>query len=171
MGVLWGVLWRLKKDEAFRPLSAVVASPENGRRTETGDIEEDIIKCLAYRGDFSLSCADLRSKGLNRVGQIADKVTVAGFYVAVPDFFYGIPMCLRCHYLLGSLILSRRVKGCEDVRKVVADLKSKGASAVGVAGFCWGGAVDSYKDDDEHVVKCAMEAHTDLLNWFTKYLK
>ncbi|KAI3806733.1 hypothetical protein L1987_22647 [Smallanthus sonchifolius] len=35
------------------------------------------------------------------------------------------------------------VKGCEDVRKVVADLKSKGASAVGVAGFCWGGAVDS----------------------------
>ncbi|KAI3826447.1 hypothetical protein L1987_00495 [Smallanthus sonchifolius] len=78
------------------------------------------------------------------------------------------------------------VKGCEDVRKVVADLKSKGASAVGVAGFCWGGAIDNsvkiyhgvvhgwtvrYKDDDEHVVKCAMEAHTDLLNWFTKYLK
>ncbi|KAI3820608.1 hypothetical protein L1987_08156 [Smallanthus sonchifolius] len=32
-----------------------------------GGVEEDIIKCLAYRGDFSLSCADLHSKGLNRV--------------------------------------------------------------------------------------------------------
>ncbi|KAI3819702.1 hypothetical protein L1987_13550 [Smallanthus sonchifolius] len=67
-----------------------------------GGIEEDIIKCLAYRGDFSVSCADLSSIGLNRVGE-----------------------------------------RCEDVRKVVADLKSKGASAVGVASFCWGGAVDS----------------------------
>ncbi|KAJ0729406.1 putative dienelactone hydrolase, alpha/Beta hydrolase [Helianthus annuus] len=28
-----------------------------------------------------------------------------------------------------------------------------------------------YKDDDEHAVKTAMEAHTDMLNWFTKYLK
>ncbi|GKE51381.1 endo-1,3;1,4-beta-D-glucanase-like protein [Tanacetum coccineum] len=28
-----------------------------------------------------------------------------------------------------------------------------------------------YKDDDEHVVKYAMEAHSDLLNWLTKYLK
>ncbi|KAI3830087.1 hypothetical protein L1987_04220 [Smallanthus sonchifolius] len=35
-------------------------------------------------------------------------------------------------------IIKCLVKGCEDVRKVVADLKSKGASAVGVAGFCWG---------------------------------
>ncbi|KAM0000791.1 putative dienelactone hydrolase [Helianthus debilis subsp. tardiflorus] len=28
-----------------------------------------------------------------------------------------------------------------------------------------------YKDDDEHAVKSAMEAHADMLNWFTKYLK
>ncbi|XP_076944816.1 hydrolase tropI-like [Bidens hawaiensis] len=28
-----------------------------------------------------------------------------------------------------------------------------------------------YKDDDEHVVKCAMEAHADMLNWFKKYVK
>nr|GEY21614.1 endo-1,3;1,4-beta-D-glucanase-like [Tanacetum cinerariifolium] len=27
-----------------------------------------------------------------------------------------------------------------------------------------------YKDDDERVVKYAMEAHSDLLNWLTKYL-
>ncbi|KAL5985489.1 hypothetical protein ACLOJK_027473 [Asimina triloba] len=40
--------------------------------TTTGGIEEDIIKCLAptYRGDFSLPGAYLRSKGLNRIGNL-----------------------------------------------------------------------------------------------------
>ncbi|KAG9456958.1 hypothetical protein H6P81_001466 [Aristolochia fimbriata] len=40
--------------------------------TTTGGIEEDIIKCLAptYRGDFSLPGAFLRSKGLNRIGNL-----------------------------------------------------------------------------------------------------
>lgn len=28
-----------------------------------------------------------------------------------------------------------------------------------------------YKDEDEAEVKCAQEAHQDLLDWFTKYLK
>ncbi|KAE8717900.1 Deoxyhypusine synthase [Hibiscus syriacus] len=38
----------------------------------TGGIEEDLIKCLAptYKGDFSLSGAQLRSKGLNRIGNL-----------------------------------------------------------------------------------------------------
>ncbi|KAI3801066.1 hypothetical protein L1987_29167 [Smallanthus sonchifolius] len=40
--------------------------------TTTGGIEEDIIKCLAdtYRGDFSLSGAALRAKGLNHIGNL-----------------------------------------------------------------------------------------------------
>lgn len=40
--------------------------------TTAGGIEEDIIKCLAptYRGDFSLPGATLRSKGLNRIGNL-----------------------------------------------------------------------------------------------------
>ncbi|PWA50928.1 Deoxyhypusine synthase [Artemisia annua] len=40
--------------------------------TKTGGIEEDLIKCLAdtYRGEFSLSGADLRSDGLNRIGNL-----------------------------------------------------------------------------------------------------
>nr|KYP41752.1 Deoxyhypusine synthase [Cajanus cajan] len=40
--------------------------------TTTGGIEEDLIKCLAptYRGDFSLPGAYLRSKGLNRIGNL-----------------------------------------------------------------------------------------------------
>ncbi|KAI3845195.1 hypothetical protein MKX03_024853 [Papaver bracteatum] len=40
--------------------------------TTTGGIEEDLIKCLAhtYKGDFSLDGATLRSKGLNRIGNL-----------------------------------------------------------------------------------------------------
>ncbi|CAN6846950.1 unnamed protein product [Brassica oleracea] len=40
--------------------------------TTTGGVEEDLIKCLAptYKGDFSLPGAYLRSKGLNRTGNL-----------------------------------------------------------------------------------------------------
>lgn len=40
--------------------------------TTTGGIEEDLIKCLAptFIGDFSLPGAYLRSKGLNRIGNL-----------------------------------------------------------------------------------------------------
>ncbi|KAK7478753.1 hypothetical protein BaRGS_00029964 [Batillaria attramentaria] len=40
--------------------------------TSAGGIEEDLIKCLAptYLGDFSLSGRELRSKGINRTGNL-----------------------------------------------------------------------------------------------------
>eukprot|EP01102_Stenamoeba_stenopodia_P006984 TRINITY_DN1952_c0_g2_i1.p1 TRINITY_DN1952_c0_g2~~TRINITY_DN1952_c0_g2_i1.p1 ORF type:complete len:372 (-),score=94.49 TRINITY_DN1952_c0_g2_i1:218-1333(-) len=40
--------------------------------TTAGGIEEDIIKCLAptYMGDFNLKGAELRSQGLNRIGNL-----------------------------------------------------------------------------------------------------
>nr|GMD32612.1 homospermidine synthase [Ipomoea batatas] len=40
--------------------------------TTAGGIEEDLIKCLAptYKGDFSLQGSVLRSKGLNRIGNL-----------------------------------------------------------------------------------------------------
>ncbi|XWS74727.1 hypothetical protein CRYUN_Cryun01aG0022500 [Craigia yunnanensis] len=40
--------------------------------TTTGGIEEDLIKCLAptYKGDFSLPGTQLRSRGLNRIGNL-----------------------------------------------------------------------------------------------------
>ncbi|KAF1859246.1 hypothetical protein Lal_00009830 [Lupinus albus] len=40
--------------------------------TTTGGIEEDLIKCFAptFKGDFSLPGAHLRSKGLNRIGNL-----------------------------------------------------------------------------------------------------
>ncbi|GKE34714.1 endo-1,3;1,4-beta-D-glucanase-like protein, partial [Tanacetum coccineum] len=73
-----------------------------------------------------------------KLRQLAEKVAAAGFYVVVPDFFYGDPYVPETP--LSSWFPNHQpAKGAEDARKVVADLKSKGASAVGAAGFCWGG--------------------------------
>ncbi|KAH7573709.1 hypothetical protein JRO89_XS03G0196200 [Xanthoceras sorbifolium] len=182
--------------------------------------------------------------------KLADKVAAAGFLVVAPDFFYGDPVDLSNPQF--DRDTWRKVhttdKGYEDAKPVIADLRSKGVSAIGAAGFCWGGRVavklaasvdiqaavllhpsrvtvddinevkvpiailgaeideiapaeqlkdfgamltakpefDSYvkiypgvahgwtvkyKDEDEFAVKSAVEAHEDMLNWFTKYVK
>ena len=40
--------------------------------TTAGGVEEDLIKCLSptFLGDFSLSGRDLRSRGINRIGNL-----------------------------------------------------------------------------------------------------
>ena len=40
--------------------------------SDAGGVEEDIIKCLrhTYMGDFKLKGADLRKKGINRIGKV-----------------------------------------------------------------------------------------------------
>ncbi|MFS8008878.1 putative alpha/Beta hydrolase [Helianthus anomalus] len=68
-----------------------------------------------------------------KLRQIAENVAAAGFYVVVPDFFYGDP------YLPDMEISSWFLNHLP-----FADLKAKEASAVGAAGFCWGGAVHSW---------------------------
>ncbi len=47
-----------------------------------GGIEEDFIKCLAptYTGDFDLDGAALRSKGLNRIGNLLGKPTLNSLF-------------------------------------------------------------------------------------------
>ncbi|XP_050240382.1 endo-1,3;1,4-beta-D-glucanase-like isoform X3 [Quercus robur] len=183
--------------------------------------------------------------------KLADKVAAAGFFVVVPDFFHGDPVIdwfdpkfdrdtwMKAH---------NTEKGFEDAKPVIEALKSKGFSAIGAAGFCWGAMVlvklasstdlqaavllhpgritedeinnvkipisilgaeidhsspperlkqfgkklseksefDSfvkiypgvahgwtvrYNVEDESAIKSAEEAHLDMLNWFTKYVK
>eukprot|EP00262_Sarcandra_glabra_P020716 TRINITY_DN83_c0_g1_i3.p1 TRINITY_DN83_c0_g1~~TRINITY_DN83_c0_g1_i3.p1 ORF type:complete len:255 (+),score=62.13 TRINITY_DN83_c0_g1_i3:47-766(+) len=77
------------------------------------------------------------------VRKIADKVAAAGFFVVIPDFFHGdpydpdnvekpIPVWLESH---------GPDKGYEDSKPIIAELKSKGITAIGAAGFCWGAKV------------------------------
>ncbi|EXB95848.1 hypothetical protein L484_010047 [Morus notabilis] len=75
--------------------------------------------------------------------KLADKIAAAGFFVAVPDFFHGDP------FVAGDASRPLPVwlkdhgtdKGFEEAKPVTEDLKSKGFSAIGAAGFCWGGKV------------------------------
>ncbi|KAJ0091933.1 hypothetical protein Patl1_25473 [Pistacia atlantica] len=75
--------------------------------------------------------------------KLADKVAAAGFLVMAPDFFYGDPVDLSNPQF--DRDAWRKVhttdKGYEDAKPVIAALKSKGVSAIGAAGFCWGGRV------------------------------
>ncbi|PON59777.1 Dienelactone hydrolase [Trema orientale] len=63
---------------------------------------------------------------------VADKVATAGFYVVVPDFFYGDPFVFEKH-----------APNWQDWLKDHETLKllNPKASAIGAAGFCWGGKV------------------------------
>ncbi|XP_058209151.1 endo-1,3;1,4-beta-D-glucanase-like isoform X1 [Rhododendron vialii] len=218
--------------------------------------EEEIggLKCYVTGPPHSklavLLLSDIFGYEAPKLRKLADKVSASGFYVVVPDFFYGdpyapenaerpLPVWLKDH---------GPDKGFEDAKPVIQALKSKGISSIGAAGFCWGaklvvelgkyayiqaavllhpsfvsledvqavkvpisilGAevdimsppelvrkfeealnakpeVDSfvkifpgvehgwtvrYKDEDEVAVKCADEAHQDMLNWFVKYVK
>ncbi|KAL9410497.1 hypothetical protein AB3S75_044291 [Citrus x aurantiifolia] len=164
--------------------------------------------------------------------KLADKVAGAGFLVVAPDFFYGDPI-VDLNNPQFDREAWRKIhntdKGYVDAKSVIAALKSKGVSAIGAAGFCWGGVVAAklassqeikvpvailgaeidhvsppedlkrfgeilsaklkndclvkiyprvshgwtvrYNVEDEFAVKSAEEAHEDMINWLTKYVK
>ncbi|KAF5946015.1 hypothetical protein HYC85_016243 [Camellia sinensis] len=81
-----------------------------------------------------------------KLRKLADKIADSGFYVVVPDFFYGdpftyenaekpLPVWIKFH---GT------EKGLEDAKPVIAALKNQGISAIGAAGFCWGGEISTF---------------------------
>ncbi|KAF7813744.1 endo-1,3-1,4-beta-D-glucanase-like [Senna tora] len=75
--------------------------------------------------------------------KLADKVATAGYYVVVPDFFYGDPYNPENadRPVLVWLKDHGPDKGFEDAKRVIEALKGKGVSSVGAAGFCWGAKV------------------------------
>ncbi|PRQ38866.1 putative alpha/Beta hydrolase [Rosa chinensis] len=77
--------------------------------------------------------------------KLTDKVAAAGFFVVVPDFFYGNPYVPPADGSHGGIPTWLKghgpEKGFEDVKVVIEALKSKGVSAIGAAGFCWGAKV------------------------------
>ncbi|KAL0437514.1 UNVERIFIED_CONTAM: 1,4-beta-D-glucanase [Sesamum radiatum] len=75
--------------------------------------------------------------------KLADKVAAAGFFVVVPDFFCGDPYDPEnaSKPLPVWKSLHEPAKACEDAKPVIELLKSKGISAIGAAGFCYGAKV------------------------------
>jgi len=76
---------------------------------------------------------------------LADKVAASGFYVVVPDFFHGDPLTpeiLEAETSRDQWISKHKMEqGFEEAKPVIETLKKKGFSAIGAAGFCWGGKV------------------------------
>ncbi|KAK7335821.1 hypothetical protein VNO80_27884 [Phaseolus coccineus] len=72
--------------------------------------------------------------------KIADKVANHGYFVVVPDFFHGEPYNNQNASRPFDPWLKDHdpAKGIETAKPIIEALKRKGASAVGVAGFCWG---------------------------------
>eukprot|EP00252_Welwitschia_mirabilis_P021523 TRINITY_DN5540_c0_g1_i1.p1 TRINITY_DN5540_c0_g1~~TRINITY_DN5540_c0_g1_i1.p1 ORF type:complete len:245 (+),score=57.44 TRINITY_DN5540_c0_g1_i1:198-932(+) len=77
---------------------------------------------------------------------IADKVAAAGYYVVVPDYFYGDPYVVKdpSNRFAGFQEWFKNHgtdQGVLDSQTVLGILKSRGLTVIGAAGFCWGGKV------------------------------
>ncbi|KAK9933500.1 hypothetical protein M0R45_020697 [Rubus argutus] len=179
-----------------------------------------------------MSISDVFGYESQNLRKLADKVAAAGFFVVVPDFFYGDP------YNLDNPQFDReswhkahsKEKGCEDAKPafcwggnvavklaksndIKADvilhpgqLKDEDIHEIKVHTAILGAEIDRvsppelmkqfgeilsvklialvkifpgvahgwtmrYNAEDESAVKSAEEAHLDMLNWFTKYVK
>ncbi|KAK4856433.1 hypothetical protein QYF36_017426 [Acer negundo] len=92
-----------------------------------------------------------------------DKIAAAGFYVVVSDFFYGDPYAPEAGKPALTWLEGHGVdKGVEDAKPVIEALKSKGISAIGAVGFCWGAkaVVQLAKRD---VIQAAVLCHPSLV--------
>ncbi|KAM1392265.1 hypothetical protein ACFX13_020263 [Malus domestica] len=74
--------------------------------------------------------------------KLAENIAAAGFFVLVPDFFYGDPFVYDNNRPLAVWLQDHGTdKGFEDAKSITNALKGKGVSAIGAAGFCWGAKV------------------------------
>ncbi|KAJ4827285.1 hypothetical protein Tsubulata_040028 [Turnera subulata] len=114
-----------------------------GSVTELGGLKAYVTGTSSSSTPAILLASDVYGYEAPNLRKLADKVATAGFYVVVPDFFYGDAYNPRdVAKPLGMFVdIHKPVKGFEDAKSVVAALRSKGISAIGAAGFCWGAKV------------------------------
>ncbi|KAL0370546.1 UNVERIFIED_CONTAM: 1,4-beta-D-glucanase [Sesamum angustifolium] len=118
------------------PISGVGSVVEvAGLKTYVSGSSDSKLAILLASDVFGYEAPNLR--------KLADKVAAAGFYVVVPDFFCGDPYDPdnASKPLPVWKSLHEPAKACEDAKPIIEALKSKGISAIGAAGFCYGAKV------------------------------
>ncbi|XP_034930377.1 endo-1,3;1,4-beta-D-glucanase [Populus alba] len=97
--------------------------------------------------------------------KLADKIAAAGFYALVPDFFYGDPFAPdNAERPIQVWLKDHGVhKGFEDAKPVIEALNSKGVSAIGAVGFCWGAKVVVELGKSPTFIKAAVLCHPSLV--------
>ncbi|XP_040369882.1 endo-1,3;1,4-beta-D-glucanase isoform X2 [Rosa chinensis] len=89
-----------------------------------------------------LLISDVFGYGAPNLRKLARRVATSGFYVVVPDFFYGDAFVYDNNRPLAVWLKDHGTdKGFEDAKSVIDALIRQGFSAIGAAGFCWGGKV------------------------------
>ncbi|KAK8548517.1 hypothetical protein V6N13_054692 [Hibiscus sabdariffa] len=98
--------------------------------------------------------------GTPNLRNLADKAAAAGYFVVVPDFFHGDSYDPTNPHLDREAWFSKHnmVKAFEDAKAVIAALKSKGISAIGATGYCWGGML-AVKLAGTDEIKAAVVSH------------
>ncbi|KAL9995390.1 putative dienelactone hydrolase, alpha/Beta hydrolase [Helianthus debilis subsp. tardiflorus] len=84
-----------------------------------------------------------------KLRKIADKVAAAGYYVVVPDMFFGDPFIPKTNlHDWGDIHPAK--PAVEFVKPLIHALKERGVTKIGAAGFCWGAkvVVELAKDAD-----------------------
>ncbi|KAI3899101.1 hypothetical protein MKW92_021738 [Papaver armeniacum] len=72
--------------------------------------------------------------------KLADKVAATGYYVVIPNFFHGDPFTPE--KTMATWYQSHQPDdAAEEARPVIEALRSKGITAIGAAGICWGAKV------------------------------
>nr|POE60910.1 endo-1,3-1,4-beta-d-glucanase [Quercus suber] len=108
-------------------------------------IKADRVQVDAQRAEIDMESTKIEKEkaDIEKERKLAEKVSTTGYYVVVPDFI-GEPLVLEdiANNPLEVWLKDHGTdKGFEEAKPIIETLKSKGASSVGAAGFCWGGKV------------------------------
>ncbi|OMO55079.1 Dienelactone hydrolase [Corchorus capsularis] len=92
--------------------------------------------------------------------KLADKAAAAGFYAVVPDFLYGDPYDEKSGRPLDDWTKDHEPdKAFDEAKPVIEALKSKGVSAIGAAGFCWGAKAVADLAKETNYIQAAVMCH------------
>ncbi|KAK9146758.1 hypothetical protein Sjap_006661 [Stephania japonica] len=136
-------------------------SSGNGRVEEVGGVKSYVSGSIDSNAAVLL-VSDVFGYEAPNLRKLGDKVAAAGFYVVVPDLFYGDPYSMGQDFF--SWLPSHNPdKGAEEAKPIISYLKSKGVAAIGAAGFCWGAKVVAQiaKTDD---IKAVVMLHPSLIS-------